>query len=67
MSCVVSSPNGGVYNARRSQVEFTGITCTAPWAVQVIPVNSTVECIVLYTSPLGADTTQHIPGWSSQA
>ena len=64
--CVVSAPNGEVYNAMHSQVEFIGVACTAPWAVQVIPMNSTVECVVLYTSPWGADTTQHAPKWSSQ-
>ena len=27
---------------------------------------SLLECIALYTSPLGADTTQHTPRWNSQ-
>ena len=55
-----------IYNCTFFFLEFIGIACTALWAVQVIPMNSIVECVVLYTSPLGADTTQHTPGWSSQ-
>ena len=33
---------------------------------KLTPYNSLWECIALYTSPLGTDTTQHAPKWNSQ-
>ena len=59
--CVVYVPIGGGYNATHSQVEFTGVTCTPRGGVQVIPVNSTWECVALYPPPMGTYTTQCIP------